>query len=85
MKGGKYVIPDDQGWFNVLFSINQSVSHHNIMVLLPYVSQLSNVTSQLKDIYGLGAQLLVVIMMTCGSLLTSPEGLLILYKVEYLQ
>ena len=51
---------------NVLFSINQSVSHHNIMVLLPYVSQLSNVTSQLKDIYGLGVQLLVMIMMTCG-------------------
>jgi hypothetical protein len=47
---------------NVLFSINQSVSHHNIMFLLPYVSQLSNVTSQLKDIYGLGAQLLVMIM-----------------------
>jgi hypothetical protein len=59
---------------NVFFSINQSVSHHNIMVLLPYVSQLSNVTSQLKDIYGLhdvGVQLVV---------LTSPEGLLILYK-----
>ena len=37
---------------NVFFS-DQSVSHHNIMVLLPYVSQLSNVTSQLKDIYGL--------------------------------
>ena len=51
---------------NVLFSINQSVSHHNIMLLLPYVSQLSNVTSQLKDIYGLGAQLRVMIMMTCG-------------------
>ena len=54
---------------NVLFSINQSVSHYNIMLLLPYVSQLSNVTSQLKDIYGLalvGAQLLVMIMMTCG-------------------
>jgi hypothetical protein len=50
---------------NVLFSINQSVSHHNIMLLLPYVSQLSNVTNQLKDIYGLGAQLLVMIMMTC--------------------
>jgi hypothetical protein len=66
--------------FNVFFSLNQSVSHHNIMLLLPYVSQLSNVTSQLKDIYGLGAQLLVVIMMTCGSLLTSPEGLLILYN-----
>jgi hypothetical protein len=51
---------------NVFFSINQRVSHHNIMVLLPYVSQLSNVTSQLKDIYGLCAQLLVMIMMTCG-------------------
>ena len=51
---------------NAFFSINQSVSHHNIMVLLPYVSQLSNVTSQLKDIYGLVAQLLVMIMMTCG-------------------
>jgi hypothetical protein len=38
---------------NVFFSINQSVSLNNIMVLLPYVSQLSNVTSQLKDIYGL--------------------------------
>jgi hypothetical protein len=25
---------------NVLFSINQSVSHHKIMLLLPYVSQL---------------------------------------------
>jgi hypothetical protein len=33
---------------NVFFSINQSVSHHNIMVLLPYVSQLSNVTSQVS-------------------------------------
>ena len=31
---------------NVLFSINQSVSHHNIMLLLPYVSQLSNVPPQ---------------------------------------
>ena len=31
------------------------------MVLLPYVSQLSNVTSQLKDIYGLhvGVQLMM--------------------------
>ena len=37
-------------------SINQSVSHHNIMILLPYVSQLSNVTSQLKNIYGLYVQ-----------------------------
>ena len=63
---------------NVLFSINQSVSHHNIMLLLPYVSQLSNVTSQLKDIYGLGAQLLVMIMMTCG--IDLPEDLLILYR-----
>ena len=49
---------------NVLFSINQSVSQHNIMLLLPYVSQLSNVTSQLKDIYGLhvGAQLVVMMI-----------------------
>ena len=51
---------------NMFFSINQSVPHHNIMVLLPYVSQLSNVTSQLKDIYGLhvGVQLVSVVMMT---------------------
>jgi hypothetical protein len=74
---------------NVLFSINQSVSHHNIMVLLSYVSQLSNVTSQLKDIYGLhvGVQLLMmtVVVWTCDVVSTSPEGLLILYKVEYLQ
>jgi hypothetical protein len=65
---------------NVLFSINQSVSHHNIMLLLPYVSQLSNVTSQLKDIYGLGAQLLVMIMTWWHVVLTSPEDLLILYR-----
>jgi hypothetical protein len=34
----------------------------NNMVLLPYVSQLSNVTSQLKDIYGLhvGVQLMMI-------------------------
>ena len=66
---------------NVLFSVNQSVSHYNIMLLLPYVSQLSNVTSQLKDIYSLalvGAPLLVMIMMTCG--IDLPEGLLILYR-----
>jgi hypothetical protein len=46
------------------------------MLLLPYVSQLSNVTSQLKDIYGLGAQLLVMIMMTCGIDLSgkNPSG-----------
>jgi hypothetical protein len=52
---------------NVLFSINQSVSHYNIMLLLPYVSQLSNVTSQLKDIYSLalvGAQLLHTLIYT---------------------
>ena len=67
---------------NVFFSINQRVSHHNIMVLLPYMSQLSNVTSQLKDIYGLhvGVQLVSVVMMTGHVVLTSPEGLLILYK-----
>jgi hypothetical protein len=58
------------------------------MVLLPYVSQLSNVTSQLKDIYGLhvGVQL---VMMTVVSghvpddvVLTSPEGLLLLKKIN---
>jgi hypothetical protein len=48
------------------------------MLLLPYVSQLCYVTSQLKDIYGLGAQLLVMIMMTCG--IDLPEDLLILYR-----
>ena len=84
MKGGKYVIPDDQGWLNVLFSINQSVSHHNILLLLPYLSQLSNVTSQLKDIYGLGAQLLVMIMMTCTH--WPPQKIFLFYiEVEYLQ
>ena len=64
------------------FSINQSVSHHNIMVLLPYVSQLSNVTSQLKDIYGLhvGVQLVMMTVVSGHVVLTSPEGLLILYK-----
>ena len=39
------------------------------MVLLPYVSQLSNVTSQLKDIYGLhvGVQLVMMtVVWTCG-------------------
>ena len=67
---------------NVFFSINQSVSHHNIMVLLPYVSQLSNVTSQLKDIYGLhvGVQLVMMTVVSGHVVLTSPEGLLILYK-----
>jgi hypothetical protein len=64
---------------NVLFSINQSMSHHNIMLLLPYVSQLSNVTSQLKDIYGL-AQLLVLWWSWWHVVLTSTEGLLILYR-----
>ena len=55
-----------KGGLNVFFSINQSVSHHNIMILLPYVSQLCNVTSQLKDIYGLhvGVQIVSVVMMT---------------------
>jgi hypothetical protein len=47
---------------NVSFSINQSVSHHNIMALLPYVSQLSNVTSQLKDIYGVQLVMMTVDM-----------------------
>ena len=83
MQGGKYVIPDDQGWLKcVFFSINQSVSHHNIMLLLPYVSQLSNLTSQLKDIYGLhvGVQLVMMTVVSGHVVLTSPEGLLILYK-----
>ena len=39
---------------NVLLSISQSVTDHTIMLILPCVSQLSNVTCQLKDIYGLG-------------------------------
>jgi hypothetical protein len=47
---------------NVFFSINQSVSHRNIMVLLPYVSQLSNVISQFKDIYGLRVGVQLVMM-----------------------
>ena len=66
---------------DVFFSINQSVAHHNIMVLLPYVSQLSNVTSQLKDIYGLHVSVQLVMMTvvwTCG--IDPPEGLLILFK-----
>ena len=53
------------------------------MVLLPYVSQLSNVTSQLEDIYDLhvGVQLVMMTVPVCGHVvLTSPEGLLILYK-----
>ena len=69
---------------NVFFSINQSVPHHSLMLLIPYVSQLSNVTSQLKDIYGLGAQLLVMIMMTCG--IDLPQKIFLFYiEVEYLQ
>ena len=66
------------------FSINQSVSHHNTMVLLLYVSQLSNVTSQLKGIYGLhvGVQrvMMTVVSVSGHVVLTSPERLLILYK-----
>ena len=50
------------------------------MLLLPYVSQLSNVTSQLKDIYGLHVVAQLVVMMTGHVVLTSPEGLLILYR-----
>ena len=69
---------------NVFFSINQRVSHHNIMVLLPYMSQLSNVTSQLKDIYGLhvGVQLVMmtVDMWYWPGNLPRSGGLLILYK-----
>ena len=70
----------------MLFSINQSVSHHTIMLLLPYVSQLSYVTSQLKDIYGLGAQLLVMIMMTCADVVLTSQKIFLFYiEVEYLQ
>ena len=67
---------------NVLFIINHSVFHHNIMLLLPYVSQLSNVTSHLKDIYGLhvGVQLVMMTVVSGHVVLTSPEGLLILYR-----
>ena len=65
---------------NVFFSINQSVSHHNIMVLLPYVSQLSNVTSQLKDIYRLHVGVQLVMMTVDMWYWPPPEGLLILYK-----
>ena len=65
-----------------LLSINQSVSHHNIMVC--HVSQLSNVTSQLKDIYGLhvGVQLVMmtVDMWYWPGNLPRSGGLLILYK-----
>ena len=63
---------------NVLFSINQSVSHHNIMLLLPYVSQLSNVTSQLKDIYDLRPNFLW--WSWWHVVLSSPEDLLVLYR-----
>ena len=60
---------------NVLFNINQSVTHHTVMLLLPYVCQLSNVTSQRKDIYDLGCGQLVEMTVV----LASPEGILILY------
>ena len=56
------------------------------MLLLPYVSQLSYVTSQLKDIYGLGAQLLVMIMMTCADVVLTSQKIFLFYiEVEYLQ
>ena len=61
---------------NVFFNINQSVTHHTIMLPLPCVYQLSNVTCQLKDIYGLGCSQLVEMTVV----LASPEGILILYR-----
>jgi hypothetical protein len=64
------------------FSINQSVSRHNIMVLLPYVSQLSNVTSQFKDIYGLhvGVQLVMKTVDITGACVESKNMLAMYLK-----
>ena len=61
---------------NVLFNINKSVTHHIIMLLLPYMYQLSNITCQLKDMYGLGCGQLVEMTVV----LTSPEGIRILCR-----
>ena len=67
---------------NVLFSINQSVSQHNIMLLLPYVSQLSNATSQLKNIYGLHVRA----QLTNSDDDWPPQKVFLFYiEVEYLQ
>jgi hypothetical protein len=46
------------------------------MLLLPYVYQLSNITCQLKDMYGLGCGQLVEMPVV----LTSPEGIRILCR-----
>lgn len=70
-----HVIPDDQVWNKFAFNINQSVTHHTNMILLPCVYQLFNVACTLKDIYGLGCGQLVEMTVV----LTSPEGILILY------
>ena len=59
----------------VLFDINQSVTHHIIILLLPCVYQLSNIRCQLKDIYGLG----------CGQLVEMTVVFLSYVEVEYLQ
>jgi hypothetical protein len=77
-----------KGGLNVLLSINQSVSHHNIMLILPYVSQLSNVTSQIKDIYGLhvGAQLVVMMTVSVDMWYWPAQKVFLFYiEVEYLQ
>ena len=64
MKGGNYVIPDDQGWQTCVFLIT---------TLCFYSYVLSNVTSQRKDIYGT-----TCCGDDCGIYL--PECLLILYR-----
>lgn len=69
-----HVIPDDQVWNKFAFNINQSVTHHTNMLLLPCVYQLFNVACTLNDIYGLGCGQLVEMTVV----LTSPEGILIL-------
>jgi len=73
---------------NVLLSINQSVSHHNIMLILPYVSQLSNVTNQIKDIYGLhvGAQLVVMMTVSVDMWYWPAQKVFLFYiEVDYWQ
>jgi hypothetical protein len=56
------------------------------MLLLPYVSQLSNVTSQLKDIYGLRVVAQLVVMMTVDMWYWPPQKVFLFYiEVEYLQ
>jgi ABC-type multidrug transport system permease subunit len=69
--GMTYLPPFIQALFEIwLFTLNSCTS---------FISNfLAKLKSQLKDIYGLGAQLLVMIMMTCG--IDLPEDLLILYR-----